>query len=169
MTAFVPGVGFDGAAELDVHVGGTPEEPALDGRINLKDAQVALPNPRAVISDLSGPILLKGTRITIPAMRGTANGGDISIEGALALAGRELVGEIYAQATGVAFEFPRGLRSEADFLLTFSPGPGTPRLTGDVRVQRASFTETITLAALARNRTSRSSTPTTSPTSRSPR
>jgi outer membrane protein assembly factor BamA len=142
----------DGTAELDVHVGGTPDQPELDGRINLTDAEFALPNPRAIIGDLSGPILLKGNTILIPPMRGSANGGDLDIEGELELIGRELAGEINAQATGVAIEFPRGLRSEADFILTFRPGPGTPRLIGDVRIQRASFTETLSLAALARTR-----------------
>ena len=45
---------------------------------------------------------------------------------------------------------PKGLRSELDALLTFRPDPRSPSLTGDIRVVQSAYTETITIAALAR-------------------
>ena len=44
----------------------------------------------------------------------------------------------------------KGLRSELDALVTFRPDPRNPSLTGDIRVVQSAYTETITIAALAR-------------------
>ena len=59
-------------------------------------------------------------------------------------------GEFYVQASAVAVEYPRGLRSEVDALLTYNMSGATPLLSGDVRVQRSAYTDPISLAALAR-------------------
>ena len=59
-------------------------------------------------------------------------------------------GTLNIQAQGVALELPDGLRSELDALVTFRPDPRSPSLTGDIRVVQSSYTETITIAALAR-------------------
>ena len=45
---------------------------------------------------------------------------------------------------------PRGLRSELDALVTFRPDPRNPSVTGDIRVAQSAYTETISIAALAR-------------------
>ena len=50
----------------------------------------------------------------------------------------------------MAVEFPRGLRSEIDGLVTYTMDDAGPLLTGDVRVLRSSYTNPISLAALAR-------------------
>jgi len=151
LSAFVPGVGIDGTAEVDLHVGGTPGAPDLSGSVTLVSTELALATPRLVISDLSGPITLGANRIELRGLTGSANGGSLTIDGGFVLAGTDIAdGEIHVQAVGMAVEYPRGLRSEVDALLTYDIGEATPILRGDVRVQRSSYTDPISLAALAR-------------------
>ena len=50
----------------------------------------------------------------------------------------------------MAVEYPTGLRSEVDALVTYDVGGPTPVLSGDVRVQRSAYTQPLSLAALAR-------------------
>ncbi len=150
LSAFVPTVGFDGIGDIDAKVTGTLDAPRVNGTVNLEDAEVAIADPRLVISDVSGPITLSGDTIAVENLGGSANGGNLLMDGRLQIMGLELSGGILnIQAQGVAMEYPRGLRTEINALLAFRPQGLSPTLTGDVRVLQGSYTEAITLAALA--------------------
>ncbi len=154
LSAFVSTVAFDGTADLNTRIDGTWSRPLLDGRLMLADAEIALAEPRLVLSDLSGPILLDGDRVVLDGVRGLANGGALALDGTLRVADLTLVGgAVSIQAQGVAIEMIRGLRSEVDALVTYRPDPKAPSLTGDLRIVQSAYTETITLAALARRAT----------------
>ena len=151
MSALVSTVAFDGNANINTLISGTVAKPLLDGRIVLDHAEIAVAEPRVVLSELNGPIVLDGNVAIFDGVRGLANGGALALDGSLAFEGITLSGgTLNIQAQGVALELPRGLRSELDALVTFRPDPRNPSLTGDVRVAQGAYTETITLAALAR-------------------
>jgi outer membrane protein assembly factor BamA/autotransporter translocation and assembly factor TamB len=164
LSAFVSTLAFDGNANLNALIEGTVSRPLLDGALTLQNAEVALSEPRVVLSELNGPILLDGQRLVFDGIRGLANGGALALDGTLLTEGVNIVGgAIDIQAQGVAIELIRGLRSEVDALVSFRPDPKAPSVTGDIRVVQSSYTETITLASLAR----RSTLP-VSPTAQSP-
>jgi outer membrane protein assembly factor BamA len=151
LSAFTSTIAFDGTANVDTKIAGTVAKPSLDGRIVLDDGEIAIAEPRVVLSELSGPIVLSGQVVTLDGIRGLANGGSLSVDGSLEFENRALSGgSIDIQAQGVALELPKGLRSELDALVTFRPNPKSPSLTGDIRIVQSAYTETITIAALAR-------------------
>jgi outer membrane protein insertion porin family len=151
LSAFTSAVAFDGNADMNAFIKGTAAKPLLDGRIMLDGAEVAVADPRVVLSDLSGPIVLDGTNAIFDGIRGTANGGALALDGSLEFDAASLSGgSLNIQAQGVALEMPRGLRSELDALVTFRPDARNPSLTGDIRIVQSAYTETITIAALAR-------------------
>jgi len=151
LSALTSTLAFDGNADVDTRIAGTIAKPLLDGRITLDGAEVAVADPRLVLSDLTGAIELQGTTAAFNGVRGLANGGALALDGSLELDGMTLSGgSLNIQAQGVAIEIPKGLRSELDALLTFRPDARTPSLTGDIRIAQGAYTETITLAALAR-------------------
>ncbi|MGE0460610.1 MAG: translocation/assembly module TamB domain-containing protein [Vicinamibacterales bacterium] len=156
LSAFVPTMAFDGTADVDVRVQGTAANPVLTGRMQLNDAEMALSSPRLVVSELSGPIALAGDRIELRGLTGTANGGTLVTDGGVVLKGTEIAdAEIAVQIAGMAVEYPRGLRSEIDALVTYSIEEAGPQVVGDVRVLRSSYTAPISLAALATATTTR--------------
>jgi len=151
LSALTSTLAFDGAADVDTRIAGTVAKPLLDGRVALDGAEVAVADPRLVLSDLTGVIDLKGTSIEFNSLRGLANGGALALDGALSVEGMTLSGgALNIQAQGVAIELPKGLRSELDALVTFRPDARSPSLTGGIRIAQGAYTETITLAALAR-------------------
>jgi outer membrane protein assembly factor BamA/autotransporter translocation and assembly factor TamB len=151
LSAFTSSVAFDGNANIDTRIGGTAGRPLLDGRITLADAEIAIAEPRVVLSELNGPIELAGNRAIVSGVGGLANGGVLALDGTLQFDGMTLSGgAMNIQAQGVALELLRGLRSEVDALVTFRPDPKSPSITGDIRIVQSAYTETITLAALAR-------------------
>lgn len=154
LSAFVSTLGFDGNANVTALIEGTMSRPLLDGEVMLQDAEIAVADPRLTLSELNGPILLDGQRVVFDGVRGLANGGAIALDGTLLLEGLAVVdGDVSIQAQGVAIELVRGLRSEVDALVTYRPDPKAPSITGDIRVLQSSYTDTITLAALARRAT----------------
>lgn len=154
LSAFLPEIAIDGKADLDVKIAGTFGEPILSGGVTLDTVELVVPSPRFIVSDLSGPIVLSGNRIELRGLRGTANDGTLVIDGGIDLDGVSLAGgKLTVQASGVALEYPQGLRSEIDALLTYEISDDAPLLSGDVRIQRSAFTEAVSLAALARSGT----------------
>lgn len=154
LSAFVPALAFDGTASLDAHVGGTSASPSLGGEIRLDGAEVALAQPRLLLSDLSGRLVLSDRTVRFEQIVGVLNGGPFSALGELVIEGTDLAGgSLTLSAGGAAVEFPAGLRSEVDALLTFVPDRRTPTLSGEVQVRQGAYTETLTLADLARQAT----------------
>jgi len=151
LSALTSAVAFDGDANIDARLGGTVAKPVVNGQIMLDGAEIALADPRIVLSELNGPIVLNGQRATLDGVRGLANGGSLALDGSLEFEGLALSGgSLNIQAQGVALEAPQGLRSELDALVTFRPDPRSPSLTGDIRIVQSSYTEAISIAALAR-------------------
>lgn len=144
-----PSMSVDGAATVDLHVTGTTAAPRVEGRVELDDAEVVMRNPRVIASDISGPIVFDGDRVSVNGVKGFINGGDFELAGGARVLGVDVMsGQITAQVRGVALEYPVNVDSEIDAILTFAPGPGQPLLSGDVRVQRAAYRAAISLPAL---------------------
>lgn len=147
-----PSLAVDGIATVDVYISGTPQAPRIEGRVDLDDAEVVMRRPQIIASDITGPILFEGDRVRIPdlePLKGFLNGGDLEVSGQAQVLGVDVAsGQFTFQARGVAVEYPENVDSEIDALLTFTPGPGAPSLSGDVRVQRASYRAAISLPAL---------------------
>ncbi len=153
LSVLSPSIALDGAAKVDVYIGGTPQAPRVQGRIDLDDAEVVMRNPQVIASDISGPIVFEGDSVRLGDqsgdIQGFLNGGDFQVGGRAQVLGVDVArGQFIFQARGVAVEYPSNVDSEMDALLTFTPGPGAPSLTGDVRVQRASYRAAISLPAL---------------------
>ena len=80
----------------------------------------------------------------------------LTLDGGFLLEGfRATAGGLTVQIQRAALEYPAGLQSEADALVTLRPGPPGWTLTGDVRVERSVYNETISLPALLAARRSR--------------
>ena len=154
LSAFVGSLGFDGNANVDARVGGVVSKPEFGGQIVLDDAEIAIAEPRLVLSELTGPITMSGQTLLIENVRGSANGGSIALDGALQVEGLAITGgALNIQAQAVALEILKGLRSEVDALVIYRPDPKAPSLTGDIRIAQSAYTETITIASLARRAT----------------
>jgi outer membrane protein assembly factor BamA/autotransporter translocation and assembly factor TamB len=155
-----PSMAVDGAATVDLHVTGTAGAPRVEGRIDVDDAEIVMRDPRLIASDITGPLVFEGDRVSIPGLKGFLNGGDFDVNGSARLTGVDVAsGEFTFQARGVAVEYPQNVDSEIDALLTFTPGPGDPLLRGDVRVLRGAYRATISLPALVAFNATRTAAP----------
>lgn len=149
LTAFAPALATDGTAAVDLRASGALDDPRIAGRVQLVDAELSLREPRIVVGQVNGPIVLDGERISFDGIAGTLNGGDLSLHGALTIRGASIAGgQLVAQVQGAALDFPEDLRSEISALVTLAPEDGEWILGGDVRIVRSAYTEPISVAAL---------------------
>ncbi len=148
LSVLTPQMSVDGAATLDLWITGTPAAPRLEGTVELDDAEVVMRDPRVIASDISGPIVFRGDRLSLSGLRGFLNGGDVEASGTVQFSGvAAMTGEIVLQARGVAVEYPENVDSEVDALLTYVVA-SPPLLRGDVRILRSAYRATISLPAL---------------------
>ncbi|MEZ5291525.1 MAG: translocation/assembly module TamB domain-containing protein [Vicinamibacterales bacterium] len=148
-SVLAPSTAFDGAAIVDLAVGGTTAAPRVTGRIELDQAEASLRDPVVLASGTTGALVFDGDTVRAENVHGSLNGGDFELGGAARVLGvEEPTGQFVLQVRGVAVEYPANVNSEVDALLTFVPGPGEPTLRGDVRVLRGAYRATISLPAL---------------------
>ena len=148
LSVLTPQLSVDGAAVLDLWITGTPAAPRIDGTVELDDAEVVMRDPRVIASDISGPIVFQGDRLSLSGLKGFLNGGDLEASGSVRFSGVDaMTGEIVLQARGVAVEYPENVDSEIDALLTYVVA-SPPLLRGDVRILRSAYRATISLPAL---------------------
>ena len=83
LSALTSAVAFDGNANVNTRIEGTVAKPLLDGRIMLDGAEIAIAEPRVVLSELNGPIVLDGQLAVFDGVRGLANGGALALDGSL--------------------------------------------------------------------------------------
>jgi outer membrane protein insertion porin family len=156
LSAFAPAIATDGNAAVAVGIGGTVAAPVLNGRIDIVDTEVAIREPRVIISDLNGTIALDGQRVVFDAFHGTANGGRLQLDGGFLLDGfTPSQGGLVVAIERAALEYPEGLQSEANAIVTLRPGETGWSLTGEVSVERSAYTEPISIAALLASRGTR--------------
>jgi outer membrane protein assembly complex protein YaeT len=156
LSAFAPTIATGGAAKIAIGIGGTLAAPVFNGRIDVSRAEVALREPRVVIADLNGTIAMDGQRVVFDAFEGTANGGRVTLDGGFLLEGfRAARGALVFVIERAAVEYPQGLQSEANAILTLRPGPPDWSLTGEISVERSAYTQPISVAALLAARRSR--------------
>ena len=87
LSALTSAVAFDGNANVNTLIEGTVAKPLLDGQIMLDGAEIAISEPRVVLSELNGPIVLDGQRAVFDGVRGLANGGALALDGSLEFEG----------------------------------------------------------------------------------
>ena len=107
LSAFAPTLATDGEAKLNVGIGGPLRAPVFNGRIDVAGAEVAIRDPRIVISDLNGTIALDGQRVVFDNLTGSANGGALTLDGGFLLDGfTPKAGGLTMQVQRAALEYP---------------------------------------------------------------
>lgn len=139
------GVGVGGTARLRARLTGPFDAAALRGSLEIAKGEMRVAEPRLAITDLDGALSLDGDSVTVDHLTGTANGGRVRIDGGWRIGGMPDEKRIAVTGTGIALDFPPGLRTEADLALAIQEEDGLA-LTGSATVLRGAYREPITLA-----------------------
>jgi outer membrane protein assembly factor BamA/autotransporter translocation and assembly factor TamB len=170
LTPFVgaTGVTTAGQVETRVSITGNVTEPTINGDIQIIDGELRVREPRIVAGDLDATAVLARGNVFLTSLSGTVNGGMLGGSGQVQYS-PELRGQFSVNATGMAMNFPEGLRTEVDssidFTTTLEEGEPSNRLSGLVTIRRGAYREPLALVAGVLNNLQRTGTTTGSPPS----
>ena len=137
-----------GGATLDARLHGRASAPQLGGSIALEDAALRIAEPAVAITALTGSLILDGQRLRTRDLTGIANGGTLTLDGELGLAGwRVTDGILSVVGRGLAMNVPEGLRTEVDADLTVTRSAGATTLGGTLTLVRGDYRDPLSLAS----------------------
>ena len=147
VSAFARTLSTAGRADLDLRVTGTANAPSLAGALRFANGELRVQEPRVIISALTGGIRFDGTRLITDNLRGTANGGPITIDGSVAINGfTPGDGRITLSGRGIGLEYPKGLETESNVDLVATLASGVPSIAGKVTVVNGSYRDPLLLS-----------------------
>lgn len=152
-----------GGLAMNATIHGSLSQPLVNGRIELKNANVNYVNAPNGLANGNGVILLNGTSATIQSLTGQSGGGNISATGFVGFSGQALTFNLKAAATKVRVLYSGiSVVSNANVALV-----GTTRrslLSGTVSISRISYSSSSDAGSLLSN----ASTPPSTPSAPSP-
>ena len=164
----VSGISTAGQVDTRLSVTGALTEPTINGEVRLANGELRLREPRVVASELNAVAVLARSNAFITSLSGTVNGGKLSGSGQVQYA-PELRGQFMANVSGMAMNFPEGLRTEVDSSIelttTVEDGAQANRLSGLVTIKRGAYREPLALVTGLLNNLQRAGTTTGSPPS----
>ena len=146
VSAFAPAVETAGVAHVIAEVTGTLDAPEVRGTVEVEDGELRMNDPRLIVSDLNGALLLTGDTLVVHELTGDANGGRVEVGGQWSLGGPRAEDAFFLTSTGMALEVPDGLRSEVDAALRLAGGAGARVLSGTATIRRGEYREPLSLA-----------------------
>jgi hypothetical protein len=164
----VSGISTAGQVDTRISVTGALTEPTINGEVRLANGELRLREPRVVASELNAVAVLARSNAFITSLSGTVNGGKLSGSGQVQYA-PELRGQFMANVSGMAMNFPEGLRTEVDssieFTTTVDDGTQANRVSGLVTIKRGAYREPLALVTGLLSNLQRTGTTTGSPPS----
>ena len=170
LTPFLGISGISTAGQVDARISltGALSEPTINGEVRLANGELRMRDPRVVASDLNAVAVLARSNAFITSLSGTVNGGKLSGSGQVQYS-PDLRGQFNANVSGMAMNFPEGLRTEVDSSIelttTVEDGAQANRLSGLVTIKRGAYREPLALVAGLLNNLQRVGTTTGSPPS----
>jgi outer membrane protein assembly complex protein YaeT len=135
-----------GAAELQLAVGGTVASPVFDGGLQLRDGQLAVPDPQFQATDMDAAVRFQAGTITIESLSGNLNGGTLKGSGTVTHAGAEIQNvNVDLSAENVFADVPEGLRTLSQAKIELRSVDELINVGGQVRILEGSFNNDIEL------------------------
>jgi len=139
LEAFDTDIISSGAVTLNAAMTGTTSRPAVNGRLQLRNASfnmLSLPNG---LSDANGAINFNGTEAVIENLTGQTGGGKVTLAGSVGYGGPEARFHLQANASHVRFALSDSVSTEADAHLTLEGAETRSLVSGNVTVRRVAL------------------------------
>lgn len=134
-----PGTTSSGQLRFDINSFGSTADPNIQGRINIVDASVTLPNSPVGLENANGVLTLTKDRLNVTSFKGTVGGGSVTAGGGIAL--RPAIRfDMALRGEGVRVLVPPGIRAGVDADLGITGSLQAAVLRGSLDLAQLSFT-----------------------------
>jgi translocation and assembly module TamB len=129
-----------GSLGVSLNASGTLSQPALQGRLEVKNTFVSHNDFPSGLSDLNGVLLFDGSHLQIQTLSGTTGGGTVALTGSATYQSGVFLLDFGATAQGVRLRYPPGVSSTANADLRLTGTTNAILLSGDVVVTKLAVT-----------------------------
>jgi translocation and assembly module TamB len=129
-----------GTLGVNLNASGTLSQPALQGRLEVKNTFVSHNDFPSGLSDLNGVLLFDRNHFQIESLRGTTGGGTVALTGSATYQSGGFLLDFGATAQGVRLRYPPGVSSTANADLRLTGSTNSPQLSGNVVVTKLAVT-----------------------------
>ena len=136
----------DATFQLEAH--GPLMNPALQGRIDFKNAALSLEDVPNGLSQLNGSLEFNQNRLEVRSLTAMSGGGQLTLGGYLAYQ-HGLYADMTATGKEIRIRYPEGISSLADAQLHLQGGQNNLLLSGQVMITRFTVSPDLDVAALA--------------------
>ncbi|HYL74039.1 MAG TPA: translocation/assembly module TamB domain-containing protein [Bryobacteraceae bacterium] len=138
---FNPDLIASGVSVINMGVRGALTEPQVDGRLELQNASLFLPDLPNGVDQANGVILFDRNRATVQTLTAVTGGGQVTFEsgGFVGFRGQALVYNLRATARQVRYRSPDGVSVTVNARLNLIGTSDKSVLSGNVIVERATF------------------------------
>ena len=149
-----------GNVTVDAALSGTFSKPLVNGKIELRNANINYSDVPNGLSNGNGVIQLNGTTAALQNVTGESGGGKIAVTGFAGLSPQAIIYNLHAKATNVRTRFDSlSITSNGDLALTGNSRRSV--LGGKVVVQRIAYSSSSDIGSLLNNASSPPSADTT--------
>jgi translocation and assembly module TamB len=148
----------NGSLTLQTVVHGNFSQPLVNGRVELKNANVNYADAPNGLSNGNGVILLNGTSASIQSLTGESGGGKIALAGFVGFTGSALTYNLEATATKVRTRYS-GASVVSNATLRLTGSSERSLLAGGVTVQRIAYQSSGDIGSMLANASAPPSTP----------
>lgn len=148
-----------GNSTLDVTLRGSPAQPVMAGRMQLRDASFFLRDVPNGLEKVNGVVFFDRSRARLENLTAQSGGGNIRLGGFIGF-GNELSYQLQAQADNVRVRYPEGVSTAVNSTLTLAGSATRSLLSGSVTLIRAALNPRTDLGALIADSSRTSATPT---------
>lgn len=145
-----PNVFLGGAAEVAVSVGGSFEQPRVNGIASVANGSFStlFGNERLSVANIQGRVRFTANQAQIESLTATLGGGQLAVTGGALLEGLTPTQfRLSVRGDDVTVPLPQNIRATADVDLSVQGSPQTQQIiAGTVNLSRAEYTEDIDLA-----------------------
>jgi outer membrane protein assembly factor BamA/autotransporter translocation and assembly factor TamB len=145
-SVFTSAIKMTGPTQIQLALTGTMQAPQAQGFVAMQNGAVAMENPNVALSALNLRVNLTGNRVQIAQLTGNLNGGKLAGSGGFNFGqgGLSNVG-LRVNGSDVALDYPDGLRTVSNLVLTFTSERNLYVLGGNVNLQEGSFRRYVNL------------------------
>ena len=147
-----PDLTASGDTNFQVEAHGTLQNPGLTGRIDFKNASLALEDLPNSLSQLHGTLEFNQDRLEVKSLTAMSGGGLLSVSGYLAYR-HGIFADLSLTGKGIRIRYPQGVSSAADITLQLQGPQNNLLLSGGVLITRFTVSPDLDFVALAAHAT----------------
>ena len=146
LQGFTRSLKSSGRIDLQVASRGDFKNPTVQGQVKIENAYLSSDSSPLGIEGVNGQLNISGRRLDVAQLTGKAGGGTISLQGYMVY-GSQPNFNLSLQADSVRLRYPEGLRSVLNCNLRLDGTTAASTLSGQVLIDRLSFTQQFDLAS----------------------